>query len=38
MIEIIKSFLNKCDGNEELTKFAEGLFECIGKLKMIKIF
>ena len=28
MIEEIKSFLNKCDGNEELTEFAEGLFEC----------
>lgn len=28
MIEIIKSFLNKCDDNEELTHFANGLIEC----------
>lgn len=28
MIEIVKSFLNKCDGNEELTHFANGLIEC----------
>lgn len=28
MIEEIKSFLNKCDDNEELTHFANGLIEC----------
>lgn len=28
MIEEIKSFLNECNNNEELTSFAEGLIEC----------
>ena len=28
MIKALKSFLDKCNGNSELTFFAEGLLEC----------